>query len=248
MNNKLAENMLRFGIKNLKESEVEKLQGLAEQSGNAGRTAFLDFLGKFDPVAASVVKNNKSGVTVSKKYVLRYVPGGNDEDDGSGTLYVFKVGTAVGMPYIQYYGQVINRGVGNGDVSDIIIGQQYEGTFNINDYPGGYNEVWNKLDNRKTQDVIEGAFQFIQNDLAKFKTAFHQVTRSGLYYKSFWNDNPQTFDNSQYGMWRKKFEGNALKVIKLVQDDGLMKNILFKTNPANWRNDGKYDLTIPPSF
>ena len=32
MKNTLAENMLRFGIKNLKESEVEKLQGLAEQS------------------------------------------------------------------------------------------------------------------------------------------------------------------------------------------------------------------------
>ena len=32
MKNKLAENMLRFGIKNLNESEVEKLQGLAEQS------------------------------------------------------------------------------------------------------------------------------------------------------------------------------------------------------------------------
>jgi hypothetical protein len=32
MKNKLAENLLRFGIKNLNESEVEKLQGLAEQS------------------------------------------------------------------------------------------------------------------------------------------------------------------------------------------------------------------------
>jgi len=31
MKNKLAENLLRFGIKNLNESEVEKLQGLAEQ-------------------------------------------------------------------------------------------------------------------------------------------------------------------------------------------------------------------------
>jgi hypothetical protein len=98
----------------------------------------------------------------------------------------------------------------------------------------------------QTQDVINGAFQFIQNDLEKFKTAFHQVTRSGQHYKTFWNDNPQTFDRSQYGLWRKKFKGNALKVIKLVQDDGLMKNILFKTNPANWRNDGKYpELTIP---
>tara|TARA_R110001592_G_C13070943_1_gene741785 strand:+ start:134 stop:784 length:651 start_codon:yes stop_codon:yes gene_type:complete len=35
MKNKLAENLLRFGIKNLKESELEKLQGLAEQSGKA---------------------------------------------------------------------------------------------------------------------------------------------------------------------------------------------------------------------
>ena len=31
MKNKLAENLLRFGIKNLNESEVEKLQGLTEQ-------------------------------------------------------------------------------------------------------------------------------------------------------------------------------------------------------------------------
>ena len=31
MKNKLAENLLRFGIKNLNESELEKLQGLAEQ-------------------------------------------------------------------------------------------------------------------------------------------------------------------------------------------------------------------------
>jgi|14_taG_2_1085336.scaffolds.fasta_scaffold00956_10 hypothetical protein len=35
MKNKLAENMLRFGIKNLNESEVEKLQGLAEQGSGA---------------------------------------------------------------------------------------------------------------------------------------------------------------------------------------------------------------------
>ena len=35
MKNKLAENLLRFGIKNLNESEVEKLQRLAEQEPNA---------------------------------------------------------------------------------------------------------------------------------------------------------------------------------------------------------------------
>ena len=35
MKNKLAENLLRFGIKNLKESELEKLQGLAEQGSNS---------------------------------------------------------------------------------------------------------------------------------------------------------------------------------------------------------------------
>ena len=35
MKNTLAENMLRFGIKNLNESELEKLQGLAEQDDKA---------------------------------------------------------------------------------------------------------------------------------------------------------------------------------------------------------------------
>ncbi len=149
------------------------------------------------------------------------------------------------MPYIQYIGQAINRAGTGSSPNDIIMNTP--SPFNIKDYEDGYNEVWNSLDNEKTQSVIEGAFQFIQNDLANFKKAFHQVSRSEYAIKNWWGDNPQTFDRSQYGMWRNKFKRNALNVIKLVQDDGLMKNILFKTNPANWRNDGKYDLIIPPS-
>lgn len=35
MKNKLAENLLRFGIKNLNESEIAKLQGLTEQGSDS---------------------------------------------------------------------------------------------------------------------------------------------------------------------------------------------------------------------
>jgi len=243
MKNKLAENLLRFGIKNLNESEVAKLQGLVKEDASS-RKAFIAALGKLDPKAADVVKNKTAGVTVGNKYVLSYVSGGEDQSAGSGNLYIYKVGVSGGMPYINYIGQAIDRAGEGSSTNDIML--QRPSGFNINDYSGGYNEVWNSLDNEKTQDVINGALQFIGNNQEKFKKAFHNLTRSGYAIKNWWGDNPQTVDRSQYGMWMDKYKDNALEVINLVQDNELMANIKFKVK--NFRNNGEYpELTIPPS-
>jgi len=235
--------MLRFGIKNLTESEVEKLQGLIKEDASS-RKAFIAALAKLDPKAAEVVENQTAGVTVGNKYVLSYVPSGEDGNGGGGRLNMYKVGASRGMPYIQYIGQVINRAGMSSSPDDIIMNMSSQ--FNIKDYSGGYNEVWNELDNEKTQDVIKGALQFIGNNQEKFKEAFHKFSRSPRSIDVYWNDNPQTVDRSQYGMWMEKITGNALKVIDLVQDDELMANIKFKVE--NFRSNGEYpELTIPPS-
>tara|TARA_R110000822_G_scaffold20241_1_gene65074 strand:- start:857 stop:1591 length:735 start_codon:yes stop_codon:yes gene_type:complete len=244
MKNKLAENLLRFGIKNLNESEVSKLQGLIKEDASS-RKAFFDSLTKLDPKAAEVVAKETAGVTVGNKYVLSYVPSGEDQNDGGGTLYIYKVGASRGMPYIQYIGQAINRSGMSSSPDDIIMNMSSQ--FNIKDYSGGYNEVWNELDNEKTQDVIKGALQFIGNNQEKFKEAFHKFSRSPRSIDVYWDDNPQTVDRSQYGMWMNKYKDNALKVIDLVQDDELMYNIRFKVE--NFRSNGTYpELTIPPSI
>jgi hypothetical protein len=238
--NVLAENMLRFGPKNLTKSQVASLRRIIEQSTrtSADYVEFLNRLNKIDPVAEDVVKNKKFGVTVGKNYVLNYVPGAGDSNS-TGTLYIYKVASSRGLPYILLYGQVIHRGE-TSSVNDITINSPY--TMQ----PDELLPTWDDLYDNTTQDVINGAFQFIQNNLATFKKAFHQVTRSGQNYINWWNDTPSTFKDSQYAMWRNKYKENAQQVINLVQDDLLIKNILFKTK--NLRSDGKYpELTIPPA-
>ena len=243
MKNKLAENLLRFGIKNLNESEVEKLQGLIKEDSSS-RQAFIAKLAKIDPKAADVVENKTVGVTISNKYVLNYVPTSEDGTGGAGTLYIYKVGASSGMPYIYLLGTADDRAGESSSPDDIYIESS---KFDIKNYPGGYNEVWNSPNNRIfTQPVIEGALQFIGNNQEEFKKAFHRVSRSEYAIKNWWGDNSPSVRDSQYILWRAKYKNNALKAIKLVQDDELMYNIRFKVD--NFRNNGEYpELTIPPS-
>ena len=239
MKNTLAENMLRFGPKNLTESEKRKLQRLAEQTTSQSRLEFLAKLSKIDPVAADMVKNKKDGVQVSTKYVLKYVASGADAQNSTGNLHIFKVGTNRGVPYIHEVFTVIDRASTGSQANDIMLRSKFDETTTLNDN-------WDNLDENKTQDVINGAIQFIQNNLKEFKQEYHKFTRSENNIKRFWNDNPQTFDRSQYGLWMKTNTGNALNVITIVQDDDLMDNIRFKIK--NFQPNGKYpELTIPPS-
>jgi hypothetical protein len=78
-----------------------------------------------------------------------------------------------------------------------------------------------------------------------FKEAFYKVTRSPIAIKTYWQDNPRTFNDSQYAInIQRKIQDNALEVLVLIQDDLLVQHIKFKIK--NPRSNGQYpELQIP---
>jgi hypothetical protein len=142
---------------------------LREQSVSDG----FAFLEKVDPVAVTLLKEStmKPEVRVSDKYVLSYVP---SEQKDTGTLYIFKVGSDLGIPHIYNMFTVLFRAsTSSGKIelskNDIIKSDPIKLSSYGKTTVEILNAVWDDLDEQKTQEVINGGLIFIEKNLETFK-------------------------------------------------------------------------------
>ena len=246
MKNILAENLLRFGLKNADATVVNKLQSLAEQAGIPADV--MQKIKKIEPVLATLITTKTEAPNVPTAYlgnnfVIEYDPGDQGESDGTGnkfdygTYNLYEVGTYSGLPWISWKANYIMRGNGRGDLSFDVYdrGRIAWKSIDGNTTTEKLNNIWNE--GNIPQEVIKKAFEYIQKNQAKFKTAFHKFTRSEYAIKNYWN-------GFQYDFFMDKLKRTAKLVIDLVQDDELIDHIEFKKE--NPRSDGKYpELKIP---
>ena len=255
MKNILAENLLRFGLKNANASVVNKLQSLSEQSTSIQRflknnDTEIQKIRKIEPKLAELLNTttnaSSGGVTIVGDYfVIEFSPNEKPGGDGTGLSYqdgaynLYEVGTYAGLPWVLWKGTTTARnGINLDDLEIYDRGRIDWKMTDGNTTAEKLNNIWNE--SNIPQEVIKKSFEYIQKNQAKFKEAYHKFTRSESNIDLFWK-----MPYFQYLIgFMDKLKGNAESVIDLVQDEGLMNNIRFKKK--NRRSDGKYpELEIP---
>ena len=252
MKNILAENLLRFGLKNADVNVVNKLQSLSEQGQVRDDMPPADVINKanrIDPVLAKLLVNKSdiSGQTVvlGDKYVIQVDPIRRGETGfGAESSYQFadytlyEIAVAGGLPWISRVGILIAKGQVTA-VDDFMLSfnQRFKNLAG-NSYIEKLNNNWN--DSKSfTPEVIKKAFELIQRNQAAYKKAYHKFTRSESAIKNYWKPNSNSWSGSQYKISvLNKLEGNAVKAIDLVQDTGLIQYIMYKVK--NFKSDGNY--------
>jgi len=252
MKNILAENLLRFGLKNADASVVNKLQSLSEQEEVRDDMPSADVINKanrIDPVLAKLLVNTsdlsgQTPIVLGDKYVIEVKPVRPGESGTAGensyqfaryTLY--KISVAGGLPWIFPAASLTSRGQGTND-NDFYI--EYNQKFSDIDGNGNVAKLNNNWNSELfTPEVIKKAFEYIQKNQAAYKKAYHKFTRSEYGIENYWKPNSASWGGSQYKISiLDKLKGNAVKAIDLVQDTGLIQYIIYKVK--NFKNDGKY--------
>ena len=252
MKNILAENLLRFGLKNADVDVVNKLQSLSEQSTSIQRflknnDTKIQKIRKIEPKLAELLNTttnaSSGGVTIVGDYfVIEFSTNEEPGGDGTGLSYqdgaynLYEVGTYAGLPWVLWKGTTTARnGINLDDLEIYDRGRIDWKMIDGNTTTEKLNNLWN--DSGFQPVVIKKALEYIQKNQAKFKAAFHKFTRSEYAIKNYWN-------GFQYDFFMDKLKGTAKLVIDLVQDDELIDHIEFKKQ--NPRSDGKYpELNIP---
>ena len=254
MKNILAENLLRFGLKNADTTVVNKLQSLSEQGQVRADMPPADVINKanrIDPVLAKLLVNTsdisgQTPIVLGDKYVIEVKPVRPGESglaaEGSyqfAEYSLYKIAVAGGLPWIFRVGILIAKGQAT-DVDDFIL----EFNQKFRDIDGNssiekLNNNWNDSE-RYAPEVIKKAFELIQRNQAAYKKAYHKFTRSESNIDLFWK-----MPYFQYMIgFMDKLKGNAKTAINYVQDTELIDYIKFKKE--NPRSDGKYpELKIP---
>jgi hypothetical protein len=256
MKNTLAENMLRFGSKNLSEDSKKKLEKLAEQSAtnivtriskiSTGLPTFLD------KVTLGQEETQTTEVDIEKNLIFYY---DNKPSESIGYLTVYKVIAGTGIPIITEQLNIINNqgskwrtiDTRQGELPVTDANSQIK-TLNQMNVPDRLVTVWEKWIAGKiptNQDIIKNeALKIIANKQNAFKKVYQDVvTRSESGKKTFWSDtdNPNRLVQSQYYLTivnpiaTTKY---AKLVLNLIQDTQLVNFIDYKVK--NWNNTGKY--------
>ena len=253
MKNILAENLLRFGLKNADATVVNKLQSLSEQDQVRDDMPSADMIktaSRIDPVLAKLLvsKSDLNGQTItvlSDKYVIEVEPSRKDEASSyqSATYSLYKIAVAGGLPWIFRAGVFGARGQGTNNNDFILEFNQQFSDIDGNGNAAKLNNNWNDSD-FFTPEVIKKAFEHIQKNQAAYKKAYHKFTRSESAIKSYWKPNLRAWKYSQYFKFLGMLKDNARSAIDLVQDTELYEHIIYKTK--NFAEDGKYpNLPIP---
>ena len=201
MKNILAENLLRFGLKNADASVVNKLQSLSEQSTSIQRflknnDTKIQKIRKIEPKLAELLNTttnaSSGGVTIVGDYfVIEFSPNEEPGGDGTGLSYqdgtynLYEVGTYAGLPWVSWKGSTTARnGVNLDDLEIYDRGRIDWKMTDGNTTAEKLNNIWNE--SNVPQEVIKKSFEYIQKNQAKFKEAYHKFTRSESNINLYW--------------------------------------------------------------
>jgi hypothetical protein len=248
MKNILAENLLRFSPKNLTESEKKNLSKLAEQ-----QDTFTSALSKINTAIPDFLKRVRASekqvefVEIQGNNILQHIPGPNAAE---GYLNIYRVVSVGGVPIIYMTTRVIDRQLSGRSTqsADDITSTNIQPQQVLRDAGQTVADQLNNIWNNGDSSVIQAGIQYIKNNQQVFKEAFYKVTRSPIAIKTYWQDNPRTFNDSQYTIIiASKITGNAKLVLDAVKDDLLLQHIDFKVK--NPRSNGQYpELKIPTAI
>jgi hypothetical protein len=212
MKNILAENMLRFGVKNLsnkskhvlsekaKLDEVEPEQPSAVTNITSQLTQWNSNIPKFLDDSASADDMSKPNILVdpSKNIILYYeyttaaAAAAKSSYPGSGKLSVYKLRADGGIPYIINLGTFINN-FGSGwkkspkdTITKVDQNSLIAGTlksFNQKDVATRFIDIWEKpLDPL----IKNAAIQLIQTNSQQYIAEYQKITRSPDHLKMWW--------------------------------------------------------------
>ena len=253
MKNILAENLLRFGLKNADATVVNKLQSLSEQDqvrDNMPSADMIKTASKIDPVLAKLLVSTSepAGQTITvlgDKYVIEVKPSRKDGyfSYQYAEYSLYKIAVAGGLPWIFRAVFLGARGQGTNDNDFIPEFNQKFSDIDGNGNVAKLNNNWNDSE-FFSPEVIKKAFELIQRNQAAYKTEYQKFTRSESAIKSYWKPNLRAWKYSQYFKFLGMLKDNARSAIDLVQDTELYEHIIYKTK--NFAEDGKYpNLPIP---
>jgi len=205
---------------------------------------------RIDPVLAKLLVNTsdisgQTPVVLGDKFVIEVKP----VTEGEGGLAktgsyqfasynLYKIAVAGGLPWIFQVGVLLAKGPATRNDDFIMEFNQRFRDIDGNDSVTKLNNNWNDSD-RYTPEVINKAFEYMQNNQAAYKKAYEKFTRNERNIDLFWKPNSSSWGGSQYKISiLDKLKGNAVKAIDLVQDTGLIQYIIYKVK--NFKNDGKY--------
>lgn len=256
MKNTLAENMLRFGSKNLDPTAVRTLKRLAEQTVNveASLNKLSTAIPKFLDMYVSKPVDGVVQADPATSTILYY---NNREQQGIGMLNIYRVqSSSNGIPVIiKIAGFINNKGSEWRKSTEGLIGQKEDVTAAIAAAGKSTGEQLNNLWNPETTniagtprtiEILNAGVGIIKTNAAKYKTEFFKITRNKNSIKYWWvDDNPQKWDRSAYYMqFVSKLQAEPAKAVyNVIQDTELVNAIMYKVK--NFNSTGKYPIEYP---
>lgn len=209
MKNTLAENMLRFGAKNLSTQTINKLQKLSEQGTtqpsnitaaltkwNSNIPKFLDDSAGAPATTPNIFIDPATNIILKYEYTPVAATVGRSSYPGSGTLHVYKVSADGGIPFIMDLGSFVNN-YGSAWIKSPIksitqinsagLLQTIRKSFNQKDWATRFIDIWeNNLTAVVDQLTKNAAIQLIQTNRVDYRTAYQQITRRENSLKIWW--------------------------------------------------------------
>jgi hypothetical protein len=208
MKNILAENMLRFGVKNLSAKSKRKLNEqpttpptsnniTAELTKwNSNIPKFLDDSAGSPATTPNVFIDPAANIILKYEYTTAAAAAGKSSYPGSGTLHVYKVSADGGIPFIMDLGSFVNnygsawkkspiKSITKIDSANLL--QPIRKSFNQKDWATRFIDIWeNNLTAIADQPTKNAAIQLIQTKQAEYAIAYQRVTRSETNLKIWW--------------------------------------------------------------
>jgi hypothetical protein len=243
MKNTLAENMLRFGVKNLQETDVKTIERLAEQEASD----LLPLVKKLHPQLPKFiqeVKTTKQTTKITSDNYLFFNPEA-DIASGGGVYYVYKVNSIGGVPYIWERGSFNARGGDKfkGSVNDVLsLGFRKPEGDPSKWFPNTWNRELGLNIKNNVPELQAGAINLIASNAEYWKGEFLKFTRSKEHMqkdeKGWWRGNDASYGYKKTNFYTQ-FEGFiqpntvAGKVYDIIKDQQLIDTINIKVKYGN---------------
>lgn len=240
MKHTLAENMLRFGVKNLSESNVKKIEKLTEQES----ADLLPLITKLHPQLPNFIKSSKDKVNITQITSDNYLFFTNEADIAAGgnAYYVYKVNSIGGIPYIWQRGIFNQRGGDwtRGSVNDVLSlnftkPQGTPGKW----FPDNWNRELGLNIKQGVPELQAGAINLIASKADYWKNEFLKFTRSQEHMENWWYKSGYAKYGYKESDFYKEFEGFiisntvARKVYDIIKDQQLINTISTKVKFGN---------------